>query len=370
MAKKKKKKRSKPKNPKVQNTDPQAASLLFQRLPQELRDDIYSLLFSCTRLAFGERAITRLQRVRIVPAPNSLALLRTCRRAKEEIGQRWLSQVLFSFEGPESMLDKLAAIPIDVLSMVRYLRVVGNPLVLSWPDDDVFFRLSKVLKLLPGLRLDKLTVLGTRYEKVSYHTLDLLIRESSGWKELYYLSHHSTMLAYPRDGWFSDRTDENPYWRRPQPSTWQDALLARDGESSGALVTIYRATGKGPTVMQSRTRFDQKVADDNDPRTFGILEDQGLMAPAEREKEILVIAKRGYGVDYTENPASPLLDGDIRAEMPGMTWSEIKRELSMLCKDSDDDWSSNDGEDGMDVEADSYKRVDDYSWPPRYFMSD
>jgi hypothetical protein len=70
---------------------------------------------------------------------------------------------LFSFETPEDMLDKLSPLPSATLSKIRHVRTGGRPLMLLpiEDDDEVYYRLVWVLKLLPALRLDKLTVLGS-----------------------------------------------------------------------------------------------------------------------------------------------------------------------------------------------------------------
>lgn len=77
-------------------------------------------------------------------------------------------------------MTKLTALPRSILSAVRHLRIMGHPLMLSYEEDDVYYRLASTLRLLPGLRLDTLTVLGARDETFSYDTLNGLIRESCG----------------------------------------------------------------------------------------------------------------------------------------------------------------------------------------------
>lgn len=48
-----------------------------------------------------------------------------------------------------------------------HLRVEGSTLMLSYEDDDVYYRLASMLGLLPGLRLDTLTVLGSPRTKLA-----------------------------------------------------------------------------------------------------------------------------------------------------------------------------------------------------------
>jgi len=80
--------------------DDQSASLFFQRLPQELRNNIYQDVFSL-RLAFGKRLGP--YRYNLKPPPNGLSLLKTCRRARAEIGSAWMGLVRFHFETYEAM---------------------------------------------------------------------------------------------------------------------------------------------------------------------------------------------------------------------------------------------------------------------------
>ncbi|KAJ6531822.1 hypothetical protein B0H19DRAFT_1214149 [Mycena capillaripes] len=341
------------------------------QLPREMREKIYSHLFFSTRLAWGERTFGRISRQRIGSAPNILSLLRTCHQAHAEIGTTWLQQVLLSFESPEAILNKLANIPAATRALVRHARVSGDPLMICGLDDDVYYRTSQALKLLPGLALDRLTVLGTRGSEVCYETLDMLVRHGTGWKELYYLSHNSAFLAYKHD-WFSavGAPDEDRYLRVPQPAGWQRALEKRDGASSGASVAIYRATSDRKGVVldpASRVAFAQTLPPGRDLRTFGTEEDAALMAPGEREKEVLVVVKRGHGVDYAEKQGSPYLEeGDIREWFPNKTWTQIKAEQDKLLHE-DDDLSDEEEEDPL---VEKYTRVDEYVWPPLHFSSE
>ena len=223
----------------------QTRSLLLQKLPQELRDQIYGYVFSSTRFCWGERAVSYHGRRRVVSANRgkSLALLRTCRRIHEEIGSTWLKQVLFHFESPEALLDTLTPLKQSVLGNIRHLRISGDPLILPLPDerDDFYYRPSQALKFVPGLNLDRLTVLGTRGERARYYALDMLIRASDGWKELHYLSHNSLMLGFSTRSALGDDY-LNKYSRKPQPAKWQAIMNKRDGKYTNPSVTVYHAT--------------------------------------------------------------------------------------------------------------------------------
>ncbi|RYP77338.1 hypothetical protein DL771_001133 [Monosporascus sp. 5C6A] len=349
--------------------------MLFQLLPQELRNEIYSHVSFSTRLAYGRRAVSPIGRIRIKPAPNALAILQSCRRAKEEIGDTWIGQILFSFEDPETMLDKLTALPLGILPKMRHLRVLGDTLMLSYGDEDgdedVYYRLASTLRLLPGLRLDTLTVLGVRTKEVSYDTLNGLIRESCGWKELRYISHSSEVLGFARLEPFhlGDEVEKHKYWRKPQPAHWQSVLEDRDGALSRPSVTIYRSTVSdcpGSVIdANTRARFEQKMPQDTVAQeAFGITEDAGLMADGERGKEVMIIAKRGSGIDYEQKKDSPFIKSDIRRDMPGKTWKEIRYEcIDRIFADVDDSLLTDD-KDEETAEIDAYEDVDEYVWPP------
>lgn len=353
--------------------DPQDSSLFFSKLPPEIRLDIYSHLFCSTRLSFGQRpmrsATGKLSSIRLRPASNSLSVLRVCRRVNEEIGDSWLGQVLFSFHDPKTMLDKLADLDSQTLGKLRHMRYsCDDPLLLriSHTEDGehwkgwsgLEYHLPQILKLLRGLRLDRLTVVGQSAAQWRYVHLDALIKHSDGWKELYYLSNNSMMLGFGRLDKLFGRYEWKPSHglRAPQPSTWIQALAARDGPT--ASVTIYRskdAALSGSMVSKPATcvAFADQVAEPEKASQYGIESDTALMAPGEKGKEILVVVRRGKGVDYTENGTSPMMKHDIREQWPGMTWGQIR----YMGIGWHDDWSgqySNEDEDDDDDDYHDY----------------
>ncbi|KAK3317353.1 hypothetical protein B0T19DRAFT_479447 [Cercophora scortea] len=374
--------------------DRQTGSLFFRRLPQEIRVEIYSHVFSSTRLAFGERTTGRISTIDIKPARNSLALLRVCRRMKHEIGNSWLSQVLFFFEDPGTLLDKLTPLPRNILSRLRRVTFAGDTLMVSFPEDDVYYRPVSVLKLLPGLRLDVLTVLGGHGSDVNYDALSGLIADGSGWKELRYISCSSAMLGFSL---FDIMGDRSRYHRKPQPLYWQCMMEDRDGLALKPSVTIYRATESGrygsildPSKrVQYEQKPDQVQAPVFQPGVFR--EDPELMTDGEKEKEILVVVKRGFGVDFEKKGGPPHFDGDIMEDMPVKTWAYVRANHVDFPDSDDDDYGddyddSNSDDDDDDEylrgsrgcpsssakkefvgQADVYKDVDEYAWNPLHF---
>jgi hypothetical protein len=146
----------------------QTQSKLMQ-LPQEIRDEIYATVFRSTRFAFGKRAYSRDMghRIRSANCGTALAILRTCRRVRDEVGVSWLNQVLFQFEDPTSLLRNLTRLPAALLGQIRHVRVLGDVITLT-PHDDCYYCTAQILRLLPGLKLDRLTVLGAKEPGLSY----------------------------------------------------------------------------------------------------------------------------------------------------------------------------------------------------------
>ncbi|KAI3337915.1 hypothetical protein F4824DRAFT_488828 [Ustulina deusta] len=247
----------------------QGKSIFFSRPPQEIRDEIYRHVWSGTRLSFGSQ---------IRPGSNSLALRGTCRRMRFEIGDKWLRYTLFDFGGPSIMFYKLAPLPIETISKIRHVREL----------------LPLVFGQLPGLQLDILTVLGDSNPYDSYISVQYMIAGGNGWKELHYITKTPEMLAYAL---------QNGVKRQPQPSCWQQLLDTRDTASAEPQVTIYLSTKhkSAGSVMDPETRdiLEQTIPTGQDPEGYGVDEDQELLL--KKYYEVLIIVKRGTGVDYKQH---------------------------------------------------------------------
>jgi hypothetical protein len=320
----------------------------FMQLPQEIRDEIYANVFRSTRLAFGERYLGRSDGMRVLSSARGtmLALLRTCRRVKDEIGVSWLRQMLFQFEDPMSLMGKLTEMPIAVRKQIRHVRVLRH-IMMVWGDGgDRYYNAAQYLKLLPGLELDTLTIMDDYPDITSYEDLGVVIHYGDGWKELHYMSRTSGLLGF------------DDYVRQPQPSDWQNTLEQHDGQASHPSVLIYRATNNAAPgdVLHSVTR--EVLTQDTE--TFSEGEDTSLTGPGGFEKELLVVVKRGAGVDYAVKEGSPYLPiGDIRVDHPGKTWEGIKARNDRYFQAERDDEDAF-GDDGI---VDTYSHVDEFTWP-------
>jgi hypothetical protein len=333
----------------------QRGSRLFQ-LPQELRDEIYSLYFSSVELEFVYTYVELKTQARAVD-DLSLALLRACRRARDEIGDRWISQVWFSFLHGQTVLD--SPIPNDKWSKMRRLRILNllDDVWLDLGEDDRYYGVTSVLKLLPGLQLDELVLhwepepldgvsmskwdaiwrhpkpTESRFSpKHEYWAINTLVTESDGWKELRYMSPPSKMLA-----WRTSPGAEERGRLGPQPELWGRLLSDRDGASSKPSVTIHRhnieysllRTGQQPSPEQT-VRFEQEMAAGVPLQDYQYMEDNFLLDENEVMKPMTIVVKRGAGVDYEVKAGSPLIPldvaPDIRRDFPGMTWEQIRED--------------------------------------------
>ncbi|KAK4896287.1 hypothetical protein LTR27_005809 [Elasticomyces elasticus] len=327
------------------------------QLPVEIRLEIYACLFYSTELIYGQpghpgdshRRCHR--RIAAVDRGKTLALLRTCRRVRSEIANEWLAQILFRFE-----------------------NITGIQLWMSFRDDDYIYMVHHALKLLPCLQLDRLTVIDwNNCDETVYEALDMLVRYSDGWKELHFIVRHSEFLGYKQaryddvdsedgresedsgDGVDDEESDdsndsgdsqdddmivETCLLRQPQPGAWQAALdhweraglRPRSQPKPQPSVVIYRSTSPTDDAVlepDTRTRFSQSYGPGQTAKTYGKVKDTALMAPGERDRETLVVVKRGPGVDYAEavRPTilQPEMGSDIRCDTDAWTWDEAKK---------------------------------------------
>jgi hypothetical protein len=206
----------------------------IMHLPQELRDEIYANLFCSTHFTYANEIEDQREerRFSLSARETGLALLGTCRRVRDEIGVSWLHQALFTFLVPYTLLDKLADIPITVREQIRHVCVSGSDWTVVYDEDsECRYDTTQALKMLPGLQLDTLSVIGTRdwsHKLEAFYNIDSLLRHSDGWKELHFLADSPEPLdlkvaAYDVSP-LGVKTDCSP---RPQPSDWQEKLVVR-----------------------------------------------------------------------------------------------------------------------------------------------
>ncbi|KAK4127103.1 hypothetical protein N657DRAFT_669037 [Parathielavia appendiculata] len=160
------------------------------------------------------------------------------------------------FKDPQTMLDKLTAQPIETLSKIRHLTV-GHPLVIAWVS------------------------IG--------NTVTTTVTSPTGWA----IGRHNP------GGSFSQTTGDR---------SWKRAT----GRAESLPSQIYRAKQPGcygsaldPSRMVESGQ-SCAITWESQPHIFPA--DAELMVGDERKKEILVIVKRGDGIDCEEK--EPLIESD------------------------------------------------------------
>ncbi|OTA96221.1 hypothetical protein M434DRAFT_28082 [Hypoxylon sp. CO27-5] len=347
----------------------------MDKLSKELRCMIYDFVFSNTRLTWGRRVNVDWTRLHeMSPAKHSLALCRICKKIAEEIGDSWLQKILFNFEEVEDMLDILTALDRETLSKIRHVRIRGNDVRLQYRGEGGIngydYYIPNVLQLLPGLSLDRLTVLGSYDSSADYSTLNKLIKESNGWKELHYITQNSEILGYRHHNADKRSRDERDE-RVPEPAHWNSLLMSRDEAYPDCSVTIYRAIIPdcvGAVIYpDTREAFEQLVPAQHIPNNKSTkLPNEVMMKDEEIQKEVLVIVKRGTGADYEEKSDSRYSGNDIREGLAGREWEDV-RMTYFDGIEGDGLLYSHEGrgdEQPNIWETDVYSHVDDYVWAP------
>jgi hypothetical protein len=344
------------------NLSPKPQCLLL-RLPRELRNEIYRELFSSTRLGFGAY-YTQEDGWRVLhPRPYSLALLRSCHQIHDEIGLSWLSQVLFSFECPKAMMDKLWPLPSDKLGRIRFLRVRESEVRATHKTTGLCLcpELIWLLNNLQTLRLESLTVLDDRLAGAGFWTVSDLIGAGSEWKELRYISSYFNLLQ-PRPRLLAGMV-QTP--QMPQPSVWREIVADRDGSESGSSVTIYRANTaeRGGMFDPLKRQVHEEVLKSEDLRYSRQFKRRSMSRTREFNKETLVVVKRGrmeaferrnyYGWTFPQQ------------EFPGCKdWAGIRRHCTVRFSHVQNDGiicTFDDSEEQCLV-TDEYRDVDEYKW--------
>jgi hypothetical protein len=261
---------------------------------------IYALVFQELSLCYVGSGwlVYEKDEQKVVSQCHGPALLRTCRRVNDDIGHEWLSHIDLIFYYSSRMLSVLAPLPVEKLSKLRYLTVDARLLLLSkgyhGRGEPPCYNLAAVLRLVPGLRLNKLHVRGTGLFKRDYEMVDELVKHGNGWKELWFEPYYAKL-------WYYVKSTFKP---QGQPAKWDTVLKERDGASSQASATIWQPSGR---LLERGKGY----LDDDEVNTNVSYED--LHGPT------FFVFKRGRGVDYEEKEDAPLLDKDIRRDHLGRT---------------------------------------------------
>ncbi|EXU99012.1 hypothetical protein X797_008010 [Metarhizium robertsii] len=335
------------------------------KLPPELRLSIYRHHFLSTRLSYG---LSIDLDAKTIPARHSLALLRTCRRVRTEIGDTWLGHVLFNFADVDYMMVILKALPMATLSKIRHVRILGTELCFFTDlgeHDAVSYTLVQALKLLPGLQLDTFTVLSPGEDDYDYEVLNDLIEYGDGWKELRFICQVPSQLGYKSDNGYRHKNSRS-YPRKPQPAHWASVMNTRDGIQNQPSVTIYQSVrlGEPCSVMHEATRviIEQWPWKEKEHVTLAEMFSATYFEKKEEALEVMVVVKRGKGINYQEgeHPRYLTAISDIRKDFPHTSWAEIK---SRFLRWSDDGtYHGSYCEHRKPPLMDIYKHVQEYTW--------
>jgi len=225
------------------------------------------------------------------------------------------------------MLDCLTTLPSNIIKELRRIRVRAFP----FPINNVPYQMAATLPMFIGLQLDLFTVEDCYHgpgnkdpwgHYGTYFDIETLIF-GDGWKELHYIS--------PTTEFMTGGFDEHRR-RVAQPSGWRKHLLDLEGEDSGTDVQMFVAHEAGMEDMaenpETRTEYEATpghLSQVNQPNVINV-PNFVIVGPSREEnidrREVLVIAKRGKGVDYVQD-GSKFYDG-LQEVFSEMTWQEVK----------------------------------------------
>ncbi|KAF2826127.1 hypothetical protein CC86DRAFT_293186 [Ophiobolus disseminans] len=306
----------------------------FLRLPQELRDQIYVIVFTSTRLSYGERFDLLSRKVsgvyrckhHIIPAQHSLALRGVCQQIHAETRNMWMNYVLFNFHDARSMLNKLSSLS-QLIPKIRHLRLNNDVHVQRLNGFRTpTYRNDSVFRILAGLHLDSLTIYSDLgYEAHDYNSIWMLIKRSTGWRELFYIVPTSNLLvfmingSYSRSGLYDDISHSN-LPRRPMKNR-----LSEDDTEPRARIQMYRAHQQRPiaSVLDPQKRdLCNEQATSRDLHGF---DDLGYTSSIASNTPLLVHAKRERGVDITQPQLDAVKATDMQKRFESRKW-KIRRD--------------------------------------------
>ncbi|KAK5724123.1 hypothetical protein LTR17_013598 [Elasticomyces elasticus] len=207
---------------------------------------------------------------------------------------------------------------------------------MSFRDDDYIYLVHHALKLLPCLQLDRLTVIDwNNCDETVYKALDMLVRYSDGWKELHFIVRHSEFLGYKQARYDDVDTEDGRESEESGDSVndeeSDDSNDSGDSEDDDMIVDtcLLRQPQPAKVTAIGGHLQDQSYGPGQNAKTYGKVKDTALMAPGERDRETLVVVKRGSGVDYAEavRPSilQPEMGSDLRCDTDAWTWDEAKK---------------------------------------------
>ncbi|KAF2688852.1 hypothetical protein K458DRAFT_400968 [Lentithecium fluviatile CBS 122367] len=333
------------------------------RLPRELRDDIYEKIFRSTRLSYGRRIIIVEDQdiIRdIRPAPNSLAILRTCHQINAETRGAWIGRVTFNFENKREALVKLTALPTKILSQIRHVCVIEcTPYAFDLDEhSDETFPLSTLISHIPGLRLDTLTIVRDSMTESLDFFADY-IKHGCGWRELRCVMSSTLCLLDPSRHGRGKETGQDIGHRTAK-------IIATECKTSVAIFQAHDTSVRG-SIMHPAGR-ELLNTDALNSISDELLNEQGDAISAESlwNREVLLVARRRSSVDITVSPCGEAPPFPSRSSRP-IRFSEYKgaRALEELLAMYQIDSYVHPEAAAIEapVEIDTYRDIHDFIWP-------
>ncbi|KAI0549307.1 hypothetical protein F4679DRAFT_595933 [Xylaria curta] len=270
-------------------TNNRANCSFFRSFPPEIRNMVYGYVFSGVLITFvNERKCFYCRPDIKSSPPNALALVRACRGTRWEIGTMWLRSVLFSFQSAAVMFRTLRHLPKNTISEIRHV-CVGDCREESTP---CYHFLPTTLDLLPGLQLDRLTVLGFSSSYEGYELFNNLLESTNGWKELNYTIGPGGLSAWMQKSGIEE--DICSYWQRE--------LNKEYGERTTPLVKAYRMVDPQvpapPSHLNFEKVFDFPTLQSLAPHLMNF--DMRLIMGYPTIIDVLLVVKRGKNSNYRQ----------------------------------------------------------------------
>ncbi|TFK71878.1 hypothetical protein BDN72DRAFT_895267 [Pluteus cervinus] len=300
--------------------------LPFLHFPTELRLKTYTY--------YLESAIIRIPGP---PLPNTLALLSTCRTIYQEASPQVISTATFSLWSTRNLIHFLGSLSDNDLRALRHIAVCVTMYYFEGMAHGTSgsHSFADALSYFPGLQLDTLTVYtgyyGHQFDEVYvsvYSEIEQMIVRGMGWKELRFFSRNMGII--------NTNLEE-------QPKERNETLKRRDGEGSGASVSILVAkklvpytpfggwTSCGAIMTKDTTTSppDWEGVDEDAPWReedyigygHGEFEVVPHTAATYEQRALAVVARRGNTANHVEESDIP---DDFRQFLEKYSWKEIR----------------------------------------------
>lgn len=271
------------------------ASSSLLALPLELRELIYSFLFSSYNIRHGFKHANDFEASG--NSSNRIALLLTCRQVFAEAWRHLPLNCTFNFRGTENLLETLLSVDQNIITRVRHIRLRSYPFPLysqGRPEYYPTYHAANAFTLLPGLCLETLVVedcwhgfgMGDGWRDVTtYFDIEALLK-SDAWKELTYITPCTDFIA---SGYDHRRK------RLAQPETWNALIRERDGDEYGAEVKMFIVPREQDKASGELRTEEGRIMQPWAARPgHEIVENWRLNTPEQDLKgEVRIIAKRG-----------------------------------------------------------------------------